>query len=516
MFSNKIFATGLLILGVSSAFAVDGPMPLSWRWFAKTSFPPATQPVVSGDVVVAAVGRQVYGLDAATGAQKWMFPATNPANGDFSSSPVAMGETVLVGNTNHFVYAINRNTGNTVWSFSLGQTNARNLVAGDNLLFVFTGDDHIVALDPANGSKAWAKDYDVGANVVGEPIFAAGKLIFFTSNSKLIGLDSATQRHWDVPVQSANIEGGPVLLGQSVYVISGSQVAQLNPVTGRSGWVASFPETLAAGPGVSEKGGVVVTENGNVYTFDLTGRNISKEPIKLDGYVSGSPQAAGGSVFVRLRSGSLVLIDPSRKTDQIVWEYTTQAMPGVMRKTSDGKTESIDFVSILGPLAIGNGSVYGLAEDGSLFAWGGAFGVDEIGPSISMLSPQMGTTMWGQPDTDFWFKVEDPQTGVMSKSIHVTMNGAEMKYDYKRGSGGVFARIRQPGSTEPGANAPLSDGRKTIVVSASDWAGNVTEKTFMVTIDNTVFDKPESPPTQGGGSGGGRGPVKGGGGGTGR
>ena len=68
-------------------------------------------------------------------------------------------------------------------------------------------------------------------------------------------------------------------------------------------------------------------------------------------------------------------------------------------------------------------------------------------------------------------------------------------------------KVRFPGSTEPGANNPLTDGRKNIVVSAGDWAGNITEKTFTVVIDNTIFEAPPPPREGGGGAmgGGGRG-----------
>ncbi|MBA3724904.1 MAG: PQQ-binding-like beta-propeller repeat protein [Armatimonadetes bacterium] len=512
MLSKNFFASSLTLAIVASALAIDGPLPLSWRWFAKTSYAPITQPALSDGSVFVAVGRRVYGLDAMTGNPKWMFPAGEEASGDFSTSPAVVGDAVIAGNTNHFVYAINKGTGATLWSFNLGTTNARNVVAGDNALYVFTGDDRVVALDPANGAKTWSADYQIEGNAVGDPLYVGGRLIYFTSSGKLTGLNVARSKpDWQVSVQSANIDGGPVSFGQSVYVISGSQVAQINPLTGRTGWVARFPARLAAGAAVSEKGGAVATEDGNVYTFDLTGRNVSKEPVKLNGYIAGSPQAAGNGIFVRMRGGSLVLIDPSRKDNKVIWEYTMSAIVGAARKTTvaDGKTgETIDYVSILGPLALSDKSVYGLADDGSLFAWGGAFGVDEIGPTIKMLNPPMGATLWGQPDTDFYFKLDDPQTGIMSKSIHITMNGGEMKHDFKQGSGYLFARIRHPGSTEPGANAPLNDGRKTIVVTASDWAGNVTEKTFTVTIDNTVFDKPPAPPT----SGGGVGPARGGGG----
>jgi hypothetical protein len=243
-------------------------------------------------------------------------------------------------------------------------------------------------------------------------------------------LNSTTKRPtWEISVGSASPEGGPVVFGQSVYVVSGSQVAQINPRTGRTGWVAAFPERLVGSVAISEKGGAAVTEDGKVDTFDAFGKLTRSEPIALGGgYVAGGPQSTGGNIFVRTRGGSLVLIDPSRKNSEIVWEYNTSSIPGSKRAGSDGKP--VDFVAIVGPLAIGEDAVYGLAEDGSLFAWGGSYGVDEYGPTISMTSSDMGNVMRGQPDTTFYFKIEDLQTGVMTKSLTVTINGTLMKHEY--------------------------------------------------------------------------------------
>jgi hypothetical protein len=94
-----------------------------------------------------------------------------------------------------------------------------------------------------------------------------------------------------------------------------------------------------------------------------------------------------------------------------------------------------------------------------------------------------------------------------------------MNTEYLPGSGMLMMKIRHPGSKEPGANNPFSDGRKTIVVAAGDWAGNITEKTFTVVIDTTIFESPPPPSNtgnpRGGGRGGGGGPRGGGGGGVG-
>jgi outer membrane protein assembly factor BamB len=513
---HRLLLAACIACAGASSLAINGPLPLSWRWFAKTSYAPHSQPVLSDGTLYVGVGRRVYALDAATGNQKWMFPAGEEPAGEFAASPVIVGDKVIAANTNNFVYAINKATGTTAWSYMMGSTTARSLVASDKAVYLFTADDRIVGLETENGGRLWTSDYQVEGNVAGDPIISEGHLVFFLTSGKLLGLSAAAKKvDWQIPVQSVNREGGPVAFGQSVYVVSGSQVAQVNPRTGRTGWVIPFPEKLAAGVAITDKAGAVCTENGKVYTFSLAGRLTSKQPLDLNGYIGGSPQAAGSNVLIRMRGGSIVLIDPTRGSGEAIWEYTTLPVPGTTRRSSggSGSPATIDYVAIQGALAIAPNALYGLAEDGSVFAWGGELGVDEIGPSISMLAPAMGAVMWGQPDTDFYFKLEDQQTGVMSKSIRVTMNNKDMKFEYLPGKGALYARIRASGSKEPGANPPLGDGRKTITVACTDWAGNISEKTFTVVIDNTLFDRRTPPPSgnTGGRGGGGRGGGGGGG-----
>jgi outer membrane protein assembly factor BamB len=518
MLSRIIVSTICLAGLVTGSMAIDGPLPLAWRWYGKTTVAPRSQPLIAGDMVVVGVGRRVYGIDVATGSTKWAFPPSGDAGGEFSVSPTILGDVILAPSANNFLYAIDRATGAGKWSMNLGTTNARAVVANKDVFYVFTNDDRILGLNAENGARAWQTDYEINGNIVGSPAFSQEHLVFFTTGGKLVGLNATTKMpSWEISVGSANPEGGPTAFGQSVYVVSGSQVAQINPRTGKTGWVATLPVRPAGSVAMSEKGGVAASEDGKVYTLDAFGKLTRTDPIDLGGgYVAGSPQVAGGNIFVRTRAGALVLIDPSRKTGEIVWEYGLSAIPGSKRAGAEGQAN--DTVSILGPLAISGNAVYGLAEDGSLFAWGGQFAVDEYGPTIKMTSPAMGNVMWGQPDTTFYFKLEDLQTGIMSKSISVTMNGTRMNHEYIPGSGMVLLKIRHPGSKEPGANAPLADGRKTITVAAGDWAGNMTEKTFTVVIDNTIFESAPPPSNTGGprggprgGGGGGRGGGRGGG-----
>lgn len=521
----------LLLLGalmMSSLWAVGGPLPLGWRWTGKVEAAPTARLVVSGDKVIVPVGRRVYALDARTGTEVYSFPTGGDADGEFRADIVVVGTKVVAANSNKFVYAFNRDDGLKLWTFHLGAATARAVVANDTTVFIITSDDRIVALNADTGAKAWSTDYQIDGSQTGSAVIADGQLVFYTSDGRVHAVDTVTQRKsWEVRLLSVPFNPQPVALGNSVLLVSGDQIALVAARSGRTTWVVRLPERIVGGVAVTTRGGIAVTERGNVYAFSLDGRQYSRTPLELGGFVQVPPQPAGENAIVQMTNGAFFLVDPSDLKPNVIWEYTTLPIPGTMRKVRSGDSGGgggnlgsgggnlgsgggnlgggggrggagqggrtttevevpADYVAVMSPILESAGRVYALAEDGSVFAFGRDIGVDETGPTIEMMTPPSGSAVNGFGNLDFTFRIEDQGSGLMKRSISITFNDQVMKFEYVPAGGYVHVRIRPPGSTQEGANLPLSDGYRTITVSAADWMGNVSEKKFSVLIDNTL------------------------------
>ena len=518
------------MIGVS-ALAIDGPTPLAWRWSARTTFAPSATPAVSNGTVFVPVGKKVYALDSVWGTPKWVFPTVDNTVGDYRTSVAVAGDNIIVANTAKFVFALDRKTGSRVWTFLDVAATRHILVSGDTA-FLFTTDDRIVAINAKSGQKEWVEDFVIGDNLTGEPALADGNLVFFTSIGNLVCVNTSTKKKaWTVRLGSINVDGGPFVFDGSIWIVTGPQVAKINTRTGAVvGRPMTFPERLSASVVVTKRGGVVVGNSNKIYVFDSTGRTFSRTPLEMKGYLSGSPVVAGENIIVKNRAGAMLLIDPSRQTNPIVWEYTTVPIAGTMRSTtassgsagapsagggalspggaqgggaSAGGTARLvpaESIAIIGNLVEVDGSLFALAEDGSVLAWSWLNGVDETGPTIKMIAPTMGATMSGQPDLDIIFKLEDDGAGIMSRSIRVKMNGADFKTEFVASGGWLYVKIRTPGSRAEGANPPLTDGRKSIMVTVTDWMGNVSEKSFFLLIDNLLpVVRPVAPASSGSG-----------------
>lgn len=542
MFFRRAISAAVLVAALLPATAIEGPISLSWRMWQKANFSPTATPVVSDGTVYAPIGRKVYAVDAVTGSQRWAFPPGEELDGDFRASVVVAGNALICPNTNRFVYAVSKTDGSHVWSYLMTAGIARNVLTDGDSVYIFTSDNRIVGLDAKTGARIWAEDYDLGTNVVGEPAISGDWIVFYNSLGELTGFNKTTRkRGWTMRVQTTNADSAPFVFGNSVYVLSGTQVARINPQTGRTvGRILTLPLEVSGNPVITKKGGVAVTPDAKVLFFNMDRGTIDKKPLELGSYLRGGPSAAGDNVIVRTTNGGIYLIDPERKV--VLWEYTTLPIPGAMRQqttsTSGGSGSGgsgggggggltgggqgggtttyvpMDYVSILGQVAVSGNSLFAIAEDGSIFAWGTDLGVDELGPRVTMMSPPEGSAISGKPDFDFVFRIEDSGTGVMSKSIQVMFGDQPMKFEYKPGGGYLYIKIRGEGSPVDGANPPLNDGKKVILVSVADWAGNISEKKFFITIDNSLkvirertVDDRTGGPGVGGGSGGGGGGI---------
>jgi outer membrane protein assembly factor BamB len=513
----------LMLLGalmVSSLWAISGPLPLGWRWTGKVEAAPTARIAVSGDKVIVPVGRRVYALDTRTGTEVYSFPSGGDADGEFRTDVVVVGNKVVAANSNKFVYAFNRDDGLKLWTFHLGTATARAVVANETTVFIITSDDRIVALNADTGAKAWSTDYQIDGSQTGSAVLADGQVVFYTSDGRVHAVDAVTQRKsWEVRLLSVPFNPQPVALGSAVLLVSGDQVALVAARSGRTTWVVRLPERIVGGVAVTTRGGIAVTERGNVYAFSLDGRQYSRTPLELGGFVQVPPQPAGENAIVQMTNGAFYLVDPTDMKPSVLWEYTTLPIPGTMRRVRTGDSGGgggnlggggglggsgrgggggnlgggssereipADYVAVMSPIVASGERLYAFAEDGSVFAFGRDIGIDETGPSIEMMSPPSGSEMNGFGAVDFIFRIEDQGSGLMKRSISVTFNDQVMKFEYVPAGGYVYVRIRPPGSTQEGANPPLSDGYRAIVVSAADWMGNVSEKRFSVLIDNTL------------------------------
>jgi outer membrane protein assembly factor BamB len=220
-----------------------------------------TSPVIVNDIVFVGAGKEVYALDAATGATRWEFAAQ-----DYITSSPAIADGQVYISDFRYVYAIDQQKGTLRWSFPIETAFSFSSVAADKTLLITSG-KKLIALDSANGSQRWQLE------IAGQSLIPAGadaKRAYVKSTETLIALDLATgQELWRF--HDINYVSLPALSGQQVYIVSGAgvdtSISALDATSGTSIWKQPVQKLANTAPVIAGGAIYVRTNDGRILAF---------------------------------------------------------------------------------------------------------------------------------------------------------------------------------------------------------------------------------------------------------
>jgi len=466
------------------------------------------------------LGGRVFSLDKDSANLKWRFPALDPIDGVFRSTPVALNGTLVVAGDNKIIYGVDPVTGQLKWSHTTtSSVTGQPVITGKFVIFALS-ENQLVAIKPEDGSEAWSKPYNIYDGIQGYLGVYQNDVLVCTNTSKLIAFNVDTQKFdWTTPFTQLPPSPMPVTQDDRVYMTSGPYLIALSGATGHAMWQIDTRLQLAYAPAVSGEGVMVVSTDGQVLMYDLNHKLITKTPIVLGSSPVARPTPVGTKYILPTSNGGIVLLDPM--SGKILWDYIIHPIDElVLQSTNKGpggggkggglggpgggpggggglgggaggfggqgpggnqkKDEKTYYIQASGTAILAGQTLLVPAKDGSLLAFDKLLGVDLTPPTTSMVFPNPGEQVSGQPPLILLFKVEDDNSGVNKSSLKVSMDGQDLEYSITK-EGFVLVRF-----TMSGANKPLSDGRKTFTVTVSDWLGNEGKTEYSLIVDNTL------------------------------
>lgn len=217
-----------------------------------------TSPVIANGVVFAGAGKELYALDAATGAVRWEY-----SGAEYLSSSATVGEgRVFFSDARNF-YAVDQQTGKLAWKFETLFAPYFSPIAARQTVFLTNG-DKILALNTADGAKRW----EVG--IAGEsliPSAVQGTRLFVKSTTTLYALEQTTGRElWRFA--EPNFISFPAVAGDQLFAITGmtgqTGVTVLDVNTGKRLWTEADPRLAIAAPVIAGQTLYVRTTDGRV------------------------------------------------------------------------------------------------------------------------------------------------------------------------------------------------------------------------------------------------------------
>jgi outer membrane protein assembly factor BamB len=264
-----------------------------------------------GSKVYLAFGPSVLAYDPATQTQSWLFPAETSAV-QYYSAPSAVENQVVFGDYGRAggffsprvtvsVYALeNVDSGTPDQNWINSESATDKIVAPplqvDDLVYVGTADNHILALNATDGSEVW--NYETNHAIWGQPTYDDGRLYVNSMDWSVYALDAETgELIWQTPLGGA-LASRPVLGEGLMYVSSfDGNVHALDVATGEEQWTAPAEDWVWGASAVAD--GVLYYSDiqGNIFAADAqTGEQIWTK--STGSFVQTAPVVVGDTLYI--------------------------------------------------------------------------------------------------------------------------------------------------------------------------------------------------------------------------
>ena len=242
-------------------------------WQAKVSGEILSPPTIAGKKVIAkTIDGKVYAFNAMDGKQLWLTDHGAPSLIlKASSSPIVMGNLVLIGFSDGKLDALDMNTGRVVWERSIayasGPSDIERLVDIDadpivenNIIYLASYQGYIGALSLTDGQFIWKKPGSVYKNMVlrGTNLYVTDSQDIVWSINKYNG-----QVNWKQTALKARILTEPALVKNDLVV--GDKTGYLHFIDSQTGEILARSKVssgISISPYVSGKELYVMTDNG--------------------------------------------------------------------------------------------------------------------------------------------------------------------------------------------------------------------------------------------------------------
>lgn len=242
------------------------------------------------------------------GAVAWVFET----DGRFLSSPAVSGNSVFIGSSDNFLYAVDRATGRQRWRFASQGPIASSPAVYSGLVFFSSVDGNIYAVDAASGEERWR--------------FATGGERRFTAP----GIHGAIPRTERMPDPFDVFLSSPVIADGVLYIGSGDQhVYALDALSGAERWRFATGDVVHASPAVANGTVYIGSWDRNLYALDArsgaerwrytTGNDTT---IYNQIGIASSAAVADGTVLVGGRDGHFHAVDAA--TGALKWKHNNR------------------------------------------------------------------------------------------------------------------------------------------------------------------------------------------------
>ncbi|WP_323993606.1 PQQ-binding-like beta-propeller repeat protein [Nguyenibacter sp. L1] len=277
-----------IVDGVAQTLAVDVATG-HVKWRIDTGTPGRSAPTIAdGRVFFGTIDERLFAVEAATGKVLWTYTATPADTVIFGQpAPAVVGDVVIAGFGSGDLVALRAESGETVWSDTLGSTNGQEStvdfscvrgmpVVVDGTVYAISAGSILVAMDLRSGRRLWERAI-AGQNSL---LVVDNWLYVLSLDQQLACIDRVNghvrwitqlRRYRRVAAQKDAITWtGPILAGGKLLCVSTlpeTGYVTVDPTTGAIGAIGSLPGIVTVAPIVVDGRLLLMTDDGHLLAY---------------------------------------------------------------------------------------------------------------------------------------------------------------------------------------------------------------------------------------------------------
>jgi eukaryotic-like serine/threonine-protein kinase len=253
-------------------------------------------------VYVGDLGGSLHAVGARDGRPAWTFKT----GGEIKSSPVAVGNRVLIGSYDQHLYCLNAKTGALLWKFKTnGPVHATPAVV-NGVAYIAGCDEAFRAIRVSDGKELF--QVASGAYTGASPAIAAGVAYYGTFDNEVLAVSLRTRSvTWRYKHPERNFpfySSAAVASGRVVVGGRDKLVHCLSAATGKSLWTFSTRARVESSPAVAGGRVYIGSNDGRFYVLDLSSGALLWE-FNAGAPLSASPGLGSGRVVIGSQDGRL-------------------------------------------------------------------------------------------------------------------------------------------------------------------------------------------------------------------
>lgn len=332
------------LTGVSQS-AVPGTLRQLWTYEAGDSIE-SSAAIAGGTVFVGSQKGELVALNLENGSVNWRFSTGSPIG---ESSPAYGAGVVYIGDLGGWINALNAADGRKLWAFKTGSEIKSSPVVVGNRVLIGSYDEHLYCLSARNGSVLWK--VKTGGPVHATPGISGG-LAFIAGCDEIFRAVRISDGKEMFRVSSDSYTGAsPALRGAfAFYGTFGNEVLMISLSSRRVAWRYQHPERrfpFYSSAAVTADRVVLGGRDKMVHGLNAAGKAVWT--FVTGARVESSPAIVGERVFVGSNDGKFYVLNLNSGAK--IWEFNAGA-------------------PLSASPAIANGRIVIGSQDGRLYCFG--------------------------------------------------------------------------------------------------------------------------------------------------